>query len=211
MKKYYVFLLATLISGTLSAQIKTGFKAGLHYSDAAAKSFEGNTLPVSGNSGFHAGMQFRIPFDQDLYFLPQVQYALKRFTVEYNNSDTTSIAMNYHYLEIPLLLEYNRNVQGRGFFFQFGPSFSIAMSGNQDIHNDSGKNANQPIKFAFSAYGRFEANLVGNIGYQFSPRIQATVGYVHGLGNIVDDDFGPSIKPRMFTASVHYWLPGRQR
>lgn len=211
MKKYYVFLLVTFLSGSLSAQVKTGFNAGLNYSDAAAKSFEGDKLPVTGGAGFHAGIQFRIPFDQDIYFITRAQYALKRFTVDYNNTDTASIAMNYHYLEIPLLLEFNRNVQGRGFFAQFGPSFSIAMAGNQDIRDESGKNSNEPIKFAFSAYGRFEANLVGNIGYQFSPRMQATVGYAHGLGNIVDDDFGPSIKPRMFTASVHYWLPGRGR
>jgi hypothetical protein len=209
MKKYYVFLLATVLSGSLAAQVNTGFTAGLNYSDAAAKTFEGDKVPVTGGIGFHAGLSMRVLFDENIYFLTRAQYTLKRFTVNYNNRDTASIAMNYHYLEIPLLLEFNRHAQGRGFFAQFGPSFSIAMAGNQVIHDESGKNSSQPIKFAFSAYGRFEANLVGNIGYQFTPRMQATIGYTHGLGNIVDDDFGPSIKPRMFSASVHYWLPGR--
>jgi hypothetical protein len=41
--------------------------------------------------------------------------------------------------------------------------------------------------------------------------MQCTIGYVHGLGSIVDDDNGPEITPRMITASVHYWLTSKKR
>ena len=211
MKKYAIWMLVILLTGSAKAQVTTGFKVGANYSYAAVKSPEGETIDVTGGTGFHAGMQLRIPFDVDLYFTPQFQYAYKTFTVNYNYADTSSIAMKYHYLEIPLLLEYHPNIDDRGFFAQFGPSFSIAAAGTQVINSDMHSSSSEPIKFAFAAYGRFEANLVANLGYQFSPRLQATIGYAYGLGSIVDNDFGPSIKPRMATVSLHYWLPARSR
>jgi hypothetical protein len=131
--------------------------------------------------------------------------------VGYHNPDTSTIRMKYHYLEIPILLEYNRNAGGRGFFAQFGPSFSVAMAGSQEISGKAGGTESQALTFGFNAYGRMEANLVANLGYQFSPGMQCTIGYVHGLGSIVDDDNGPEITPRMITASVHYWLTSKKR
>ena len=211
MKKYAIWILVVFLTGSAKAQVTTGFKLGANYSYAAVKSPEGESIDVTGGTGFHAGMQVRIPFDVDLYFTPQFQYAYKTFTVNYNYADTSSIAMKFHYLEIPLLLEYHKHAEGRGFFAQFGPSFSIAASGNQEIQDDVHTTASQPIKFAYASYGRFEANLVANIGYQFSPSMQASIGYAYGLGSIVDNDFGPSIKPRMATVSLHYWLPAKSR
>jgi hypothetical protein len=212
MKKHYV-LAALLMLGALcgTAQVKTGFKGGLNYSGARARSNTGNELPVSGGGGFHLGAALKVPFDVNLYFVPQVQYAYKSFTVGYNNPDTSTIKMNFHYLEIPILLEYNRNKDGRGFFAQFGPSFSVALAGSQDINGKTSESVNQPINFGFNAYGRMEANLVVNLGYQFSPGMQCTIGYVHGLGSIVDNDYGPEITPRMATASIFYWPAGKKR
>jgi hypothetical protein len=212
MKKHYVFA-ALLALGALhgTAQVKTGFKGGLNYSDARARSNTGSKLPVTAGGGFHIGAALKVPFDVNLYFVPQVQYAMKSFTVGYYNPDTSTIKMKYHYLEIPILLEYNRNQDGRGFFAQFGPSFSVALAGSQDISGKTSESVNQPIKFAFNAYGRMEANLVANLGYQFSPGMQCTIGYVHGLGSIVDNDYGPEITPRMVTASILYWPAGKKR
>jgi hypothetical protein len=212
MKKHYiVFLVLCLASSQASAQVRLGLKAGVNYSDAKAYTYYGEKIDVTGGTGFHAGAQMRVLFDETITFLPQLQYAYKSFTVNYNNGDTGSVRMNYHYLELPILLEYNPHTNGRGFFVQFGPSFSLALGGNEEVSGKANSVTSQPINFAFSAYGRFEANLVANVGYQFSPTMQCTIGYAHGLGSIVDDDFGPQITPRMFTASLHYWMPEKKK
>ena len=82
---------------------------------------------------------------------------------------------------------------------------SIALGGKQIIEGKSGTTS-EPIIFNFNAYGRAEANLVVNVGYQFGKRTQLVFGYAHGLGTLIDDDAGPSIKPRMFTGSLVYWF-----
>lgn len=206
MKKHLSILPALLLAGMLAnGQVQFGFKGGLHYSDAKAETRYGEKMNVQGSGGIHLGAQAKVAFDKDVYFVPQMQYAYKNFTVDYNNTDTASIKMNMHYLEIPLLLEYNRIRNDKGFFFQFGPSFSIALAGNQTITGKTGTTGTEPIKYAFNAYGRMEANLVANAGYQFNRMMGFSMGYALGLGTIVDQDQGPSITPRMFTASLHYW------
>ena len=211
MKKHvYLFPLMLLCGMITTAQVQFGFKGGLHYSDARAVSNQGENLTVIGAGGIHLGVQMKVPFDKNLYFIPQMQYAYKNFTVEYNNTDTASIQMKMHYLEVPLLLEYNLVKENRGFFFQFGPSISVALAGSETITGKTGSTQDKPIKFAFNAYGRMEANLVANAGYQFNPSMQFSLGYAHGLGSIVNGDSGPQITPRMFTASLHYWLAKRK-
>jgi hypothetical protein len=212
MKKHvYLLPVMLLCSMIVTAQVQFGFKGGLHYSDAKAVSKDGEDLNVIGGGGLHLGAQMKVSFDKNVYFVPQMQYAYKNFTVEYNNADTSSIKMKMHYLEIPLLLEYDLIKENRGFFFQFGPSISVALAGNETITGKTGSAENSPIKYAFNAYGRMEANLVANAGYQFNRFMQFSVGYAHGLGTIVDGDSGPQITPRMFTASLHYWPAKRTK
>jgi Outer membrane protein beta-barrel domain len=211
MKKYvYLLPIMLLCSMVVTAQVQFGFKGGLHYTDARAVSKDGNDLNVIGGGGIHLGTQMKVSFDKNVYFVPQLQYAYKNFSVEYHNADTASIKMKMHYLEIPLLLEYDLIKENRGFFFQFGPSLSVALAGNETITGKTGGTQDSPINYAFNAYGRMEANLVVNAGYQFNRFIQFSVGYAHGLGSIVDGDSGPEITPRMITASLHYWPTKRK-
>lgn len=52
------------------------------------------------------------------------------------------------------------------------------------------------MKFANTAYGRFEMNLVGKIRYQAKDKWFVTADYALGLGSIVNDDLSPKIGPR---------------
>jgi Outer membrane protein beta-barrel domain len=194
------------IGFTSTAQVHFGFKAGPHMSTAYVKTPEGNKPPVNSGLGFHIGAEARVPFEGNLFFLPQFQYAYKTFEVEYHTADTQSKKLYMHYIEIPLLLDYETNAGGKGWTFQFGPSFSVAINGKQEIVNNAGTGDKSDVKFAFDAYGRFEANAVANVGYRFANHLAVTVGYSLGMGSIVDDDYGPVIKPRMATLSMHYWL-----
>lgn len=193
-----------------TSQVLYAFKAGAHSSTAYVKTPEGNKPPVNSGLGFHVGVEARVPFERKLYFLPQLQYAYKTFEIDYNNVDTVTANLTIHYLEIPLLLDFETNPNGKGWTFQIGPSFSVALKGNQNIVNNSGMGHSSEMNFAFNAYGRFEANAVANIGYRFTNHFAISAGYSLGMGSIVDDDYGPEIKPRMATFSLHYWLKKRK-
>jgi hypothetical protein len=201
-----VTMLMIFCISSASAQIKVGFKAGIHSTTAHVLTPEGSNPSSDPSVGFHIGAQLRIPFEEKIFFLPQFQYAFKQFNIKYNNTDTASQELSIHYLEIPILLSYEPKPDQKGWFFQFGPSLSIAMKGNQKTMSAGGSTGDSAMKFAFNHYGRYEINLVANVGYKISRKIGVSAGYAYGLGSIVDDDYGPDIKPRMATLSVHYWL-----
>jgi len=205
MRKYYLFGLFLALTVAAKTQVRIGLKAGVHNTTARVVMPDGSEPAVENSFGFHGGIAMKIKIEGQVYFVPQIQYAYKTYGIRYNNTDTMQNTLHIHYVEIPLLLEWKKENFKSGFFVQFGPSFSIAISGKEILEGKSGT-TNKPMNFSFNSYGRGEANLVVNAGYQFGKSTQFTVGYAHGLGTLIDDDFGPSIKPRMFTASLLYWF-----
>lgn len=67
------------------AQVSYGVIGGLQLIDARVKVFEGAGSTAKPGYGFHIGAFLKVPFDKNLYFVPQVLYSLKGFTVQYNN------------------------------------------------------------------------------------------------------------------------------
>ncbi|WP_336517524.1 porin family protein [Pollutibacter soli] len=204
MKKYLLVLVLVTSVSAASAQLRVGLKAGANATTAKVIATDGSRPSVPYSGGYHVGAELKVLLEGQLYFVPQVQYSHKVFAIEYNNVDTSVNTLKMNYLEIPLLFEWKKSFYKSGIFVQFGPSMSFVLSGKEEI---TGKEEmNKPMKIASTAYGRAEANAVINVGYQFGRSFQFTIGYVYGMGTIVDNDNGPVIKPRMFTASVHYFL-----
>lgn len=212
MKK--LFLIACVLSCycNTNAQVSYGVTGGLQLIDARVKVFEGPVVPAKPGFGFHIGTFLKVPFDKNLYFVPQIQYSLKGFTIQYNNVLRDSVANNklgIHYIEIPALLQFDTRSDGQGLFFQFGPSASVAISGSDKKSFLNGKEKKTSMKFANTAYGRFEMNIVGKVGYQVKDHWFVTAGYALGLGSIVNDDLSPKIGPRMITLSAGFFFPGK--
>ncbi|MFT3945880.1 MAG: porin family protein [Agriterribacter sp.] len=212
MKKIILCSAVLFCSWYAGAQVSYGVMGGLQHIDARVKIFEGPVVPVRPGYGFHVGAFLKVPFDKDLYFVPQLLYSLKGFTVQYNNALRDSVVNNkleMHYVEIPALLQFDTRNDGEGIFFQFGPSVSVAFGGTDKKTFLNGKERKNPVKFANTAYGRFEMNLVGKIGYQVKDKWFVAGGYAFGLGNIVNDDLSPRIAPRMITVSAGFFFPGK--
>ena len=210
MKKICIITTVLFCSLYGKAQVLYGVTGGLQQIDANVKITAGPAVPVKAGYGFHIGALLKVPFDKNLYFIPQILYSVKGFTVQYNNALLDSVINNklgIHYIEIPALFQFDTRSGGQGLFFQFGPSLSIAIAGNDKkrfLNKTEQKNA---MKFANTAYGRFEMNLVGKIGYQVKNKWFITAGYALGVGNIVNDDLGPRISPRMITAGAGFFFP----
>ncbi|MFT3747886.1 MAG: porin family protein [Agriterribacter sp.] len=210
MKKILLSSAVLFCSLYAGAQVSYGVLGGLQQTGARVKVFEGPVVPVKPGCGFHVGAFLKVPFDKNLYFVPQLLYSLKGFTVRYNNALRDSVAnniLNIHYIEIPALLQFDTRNNGEGIFFQFGPSVSVAVAGTDKKNFLNGKERKTPMKFANTAYGRFEMNLVGKIGYQLKDKWFVTGGYALGLGSIVNDDLAPKIGPRMITLSAGFFFP----
>jgi len=193
-----------------SAQISYGVTGGLQLINTRVKINNGPAVDATPRLGFHIGGLLKIPFDKELFFAPQVLYSLKGTTINLDNALKDSVAtqkLTIHYIEIPALLNFDTKADGNGLFFLFGPSASIAITGNEKRIFLNGQQQSRPMRFAFTAYGRFEMNLVAKVGYRLQNNWFVTGGYTLGLGSIVNDDLGPRILPRMISLSAGYFFP----
>ncbi|HRP55720.1 porin family protein [Agriterribacter sp.] len=200
------FLLITVCS---HAQVSYGILGGGQQTDAKVKIPDGPRIPATVGYGFHAGAMLKVPFDKNVFFSPQILYSLKGFTVHYNNmlqDSVTAAKLLIHYIEIPAMLQFDTRSDGNGFFFLFGPSVSVAITGKERRTFIDNSEKQRPMRFANTAYGRFEMNLVAKAGYWFKNNVTVTGGYSYGLGSIVNDDYFARIVPRMITLSVGYFF-----
>ena len=200
-------ILITLIALQSRGQVQFGAQAGWNYVYASSSTKDGSSISSKGGNGFHLGVLVRVPFDTKLYFVPQLLYSYKTYSIQYNNIYNDSVKdsrLKLNYIEVPVLLEYVTRENKPHMFFQFGPSFSIGISGKQQITSLDGSTQSEKMILNFSHFERFEFNLVGRVGYQFQNKFSIWAGYSYGLGTIVDADKGPVIKPRMVTATMAY-------
>lgn len=191
------------------AQVSYGVLGGVQQIDARVKIPDGVRIPASAGYGFHAGGMLKVPFDKNVFFSPQILYSLKGFTIHYNNmlqDSVTASKLLIHYIEIPAMLQFDTRSDGNGFFFLFGPSVSVAIAGKEKRTFLGNNEKERPMRFANTAYGRFEMNLAAKVGYCFKNNIIITGGYSYGLGSIINDDYFARIVPRMITLSAGYFF-----
>jgi len=205
MKRILATLTVIAIFGNMaSAQIHFGLKAGINSVNAYVVAPDGTKPSTSPGTGYYIGGLMKINFDNKLYFVPAIQYSYKNYTINYNDVNLSSCKIHLNYVEIPLLLNYDFKNSGNYFFIQAGPSFSVALSGTADSTKPGQASHTENMKFAYTSYGRYEANAVLNLGFHFSNHISVIGGYALGLGTIVNDDNGPVIKHRMFSLGLGY-------
>lgn len=203
---YTVLLFVTLCT---RAQVSYGILGGIQQTDARVKIPDGPVIRTAPGYGFHAGSMLKVGFDKNLYFSPGLLYSLKGVTIHFNNILQDSVAssrLQIHYIEIPLLLRFDTRTDGNGFFFLFGPSASVAITGKENMTYLNNSKKDRPMRFANTAYGRFEMNLVAKAGYYFKNNVLITGGYSYGLGSIINDDYYARIVPRMITLSAGYFF-----
>lgn len=200
------FLFITICS---HAQVSYGILGGIQQINAHVKIPDGPAIGATSGYGFHAGGMLKVGFDKNVFFSPQILYSLKGITIHYNDmlqDSVTASKLQLHYIEIPLLLQFDTRSDGKGFFFLLGPSASVAITGKESRTFLDNSEKERPMRFANTAYGRFEMNLVAKAGYCFKSNIMITGGYSYGLGSIINDDYFARIVPRMITLSAGYFF-----
>jgi hypothetical protein len=216
MKKYVVLFILMGIALSIHAQPVFGIFAGPQVT-GAKYSINGCKQPVTSKYGFQLGTVLKVPFENNLYFAPEIFYSLKGYKVEFNQRafppDTLAVDNNtsIHTCELAFLLQYDLGKQKNHFFIKAGPSIDVQLAGTEKYNLKNGTNMDQPMKFSFGDYGRFGANLLFQLGYETGSGFIIKGMYTHGVGSINNADYGPSIRHRAFGFAIGKYFTGKKK
>ena len=202
-------LFALICNLTASAQkTEFGVLAGPQYT-TATYSLHGKPQASNGKMGVHAGVIARIPFEGRLFFTPSLTYSLKGFSVALTDTssnpgiDAVANDLRLHTAELaPLFTIYAGRKTDRGFFFQFGPSLDLNLTGRENITLNTGKSVSRNMKFNGQGYSRLTPSLILRLGTQTAKGYFFNAHIQQGIGSLNNNDFGPNIRHRIFGVSV---------
>lgn len=208
-------LLLSLFTLTLSlfvnGQLQIGILAGPQVT-SARYSIMDTKQSIDKKFGFQLGMNGKVPFDNNLYFAPQVYYSLKGYKAAFTQHayppDATATDNNttIHTLELAALLEVDLSKNPGHFFFRGGPSLDFQLFGKEKFNLLNGDFVDRKMKYGFTEYGRYAANAIAQLGYESSSGLTLFLSYSFGLTNISNVDDGPNIRHRVFGISVGQYL-----
>ncbi|RYY88383.1 MAG: PorT family protein [Chitinophagaceae bacterium] len=202
-------LLAGLLAHSASAQ-KTdfGFLAGPQYTNSTY-SLRGQQQPTKGKPGGHIGAIARIPFEGRLFFTPSFYYTLKGFSVVLSDTssnpgiDAVANDLRIHAMELsPLFTIYIGRATDHGPYVQFGPSLDMNFAGREHITLKNGNTVDRSMSFSGQGYSRLTPSVVFRIGAQTPKGFFVNAHILQGIGSLNNNDYGPSIRHRVFGLSV---------
>jgi hypothetical protein len=204
MKKITIFSVALLSSFLgVTQEVKFGIFAGPHVT-SATYSVEGVNQPTDAKVGFHIGATYKIEFDNKLFFAPAISYKLMGYKVAFNRPSFPPDLLakdnntTFHEVDVDVLLHFECGKKPDHFFFRFGPSFNFILWGNETFNLETGENVEQSMKFSTTkGYGRYDASLVGQFGYETSKGITIYAHYAEHMLSMNNQDKGPTIRNRM--------------
>lgn len=207
MKTISLFVFAALLKLNVQSQVQIGFLAGPQTSTAR---YSVQDVKQSTNSkyGFQLGMSCKVPFDNNLFFAPQIFYSLKGYKASFSRyaypPDATATDNNttIHTLELAALLEVEFSNKPRHFFFRGGPSLDFQLFGQEKFHLLNNNYISRNMKYGFTEYGHYGANAIAQLGYQTTNGTTLYLNYEFGLTNISNVDDGPNIRHRVIGVSL---------
>jgi hypothetical protein len=197
-----LYLIFTFFFYSVSAQVTVGVFAGPQRTTASYHILN-QKQPTEFKQGAHAGVLLKVPFENQLYFTPMVNYSLKGYKVAFNlpSFPPSELAVNndtkIHTLEISPLLHYDLSPKDAHFFIKAGPSIDVNLSGREKFEKRDGKMVNQSMKFSFADYGFATASAIVQVGYETAKGFTVAGQYAHGMASMNNADGGPRIMHRV--------------
>jgi hypothetical protein len=167
--------------------------------------------------GLEAGINWKIPFDVNLFFAPAIYYSMKGYKVTLNDAafPPSLFAKNndarLHAFDFAPLLQYDFGKHPSHLFIRIGPAVDVIFSGNEEFDLSTGETISRKMKFTFGDYGRFTSNVIVHLGYESLTGFIIFAHYTYGLGSLNNADGGPKIKHRIFGLSVGKYLRKKRK
>nr|WP_294907415.1 porin family protein [uncultured Lacibacter sp.] len=208
MKSLFILLTScTLFISSVKAQglgkIHYGLKGGYNYVIAAY-----TAAKTQGTHGGYLGVMMKVPFDNRLFFNPQIDF-------NYRGMKTTSLPPN-EFSEVkelqlrvmPLVqIDFKHPDKNENtFFLSTGPSLGFGITGHQAKQDQNGNVTERSLHYGFQRYGQFDANWHLGLGYETTNGLRLLVDYTHGLGNMINTNFAGNLRYRTISAGVGYWF-----
>lgn len=196
----FCFCFFSLVS---SAQVLVGIHAGIQQHTVDYK-IQDVTQPVTGQTGFEAGVNMKVFFEEKLFFNPFLFYSLKKYKVSFNKPSypPSDAALNddvtMHTIEFAPLLQYDFTYNPSHLFIRFGPSVDIGVGGNEHFDLQNNTTQQQKLTFSNAQYSRIALSAVGHVGFEFNNNFSIFGFYEYGFGSRNNADDGPKIFHRTF-------------
>jgi Outer membrane protein beta-barrel domain len=202
----FLLCIAVFLKAQDMGHVVLGVKGGYNYS---LSYFNTNkTLPVKPVHGGYVGAMLKIPFDNRLFFAPQIDVSYRGMKTDSLQKNQYSSISEFH-LRIQPLLQLNfkkPESKSNTLFVHFGPSIGFGITGKQ-IKQDAANNpVSGTLKYGFTNYGRYDAHWHTGIGYETTGGLRLLLEYAHGLGNMINTDGGALLKYRNISLGIGYWL-----
>ena len=210
--KKLIALIAFLISLSIFSKaqdmghVLLGVKGGYNYS--LSKYITNKSLPVKAVHGGYAGLMLKIPFDNRLFFVPQMDVSYRGMQTDSLQKNVYSSIKEFHLRVQPLLQLNFKHPESKSntLFVQFGPSIGFGITGRQIKQDNANTPVSAKLRYGFKNYGRYDANWHTGIGYETTKGVRFLLEYAHGLGDMINTDDGPSLKYRNISIGIGYWL-----
>jgi putative sterol carrier protein len=211
MKKVPFLTTALFISLFASSQVEVGIFGGPQ-ATAARYTILNQQQKNEFKYGFQAGVAFKVPFDEKLFFSPAAFYSLKGYKVtftefafppDHNAKDNNT---TIHTFELAALLQYDIGTQPGHVFIKVGPSLDFHLFGNETYNLIAGGTVNRKMIFSYGDYGHFSANMLGQLGYETNSGFMLFAQYTHGMASTNNADGGPKIRHRAYGISIGKYL-----
>jgi Outer membrane protein beta-barrel domain len=204
MKRIIVFFAALFCFITAFSQVQFQIFAGPHIS-STHYSIESVEQPTDTKVGFHFGAGYKIPFEGILFFSPAISYAMRGYKVQFNQPsfppDLLAIDndVTFHELDVDPLLQFDLSKKPSHLFIKAGPSFNFILWGNEKYNLATGESVDRAMKFSTTnSYGRYNASLTTQFGYETSKGFTISVYYLRGMISMNNEEQGPSIYNSMY-------------
>lgn len=208
MKKFFLLITAVTLFSTLCyaqdlGKVYFGIKGGYNYEMAGYSAAK--TTPTHGG---YAGIMLKVPFENRLHFVPQIDVNYRSMSARSLPPKTFSEISEWQCRVMPLLqIDFKKpDAHKNTCFVHFGPSLGFGITGQQTKQDENGVAATGKLKYGFMDYGQFDASAQFGFGYETAGGFRVLLDYTYGLSSMINTDDAPLLKFNAVNFSIGYWF-----
>jgi hypothetical protein len=208
MKSFFLLLISCILFSSASKAQGLG---KIYYGVRGSYSYVLAPYTIAKTEGTHggdAGVMMKIPFDNRLFFTPQVDFNYRGMKAKTLVANEFSKITELQFRVMPLVqIEFTHpDKKENTVFLSTGPSLGFGLLGQQVKQNQNGDPVKRDLHYGFTRYGRYDAQWHLGLGYETTNGLRLLLNYSHGLGNMINTDGAGNLRYRTISAGIGYWF-----